>query len=58
MLLLGSRRCYQSDHAWLLYSYPQYWLDNKPGNRHRAYRIRWLQEWGLVGGTPVAPMTI
>ena len=38
--------------------YPQYWLENKPGNRHRAYWIRWLQEWGLVGGTPAAPMTI
>jgi ectoine hydroxylase-related dioxygenase (phytanoyl-CoA dioxygenase family) len=42
----------------IMRGYPQYWLDNKPQNVYRAHWIKWLQDWGLVGGSPRAPTTI
>jgi hypothetical protein len=37
--------------------YPQYWLDNQPQHPGRARWIRFLQDWGLVGGEAGAPTT-
>lgn len=37
--------------------YPQYWLDNHPGNADRQRWIEFHQKIGLVGGEKGAPTT-